>query len=52
MRGTFTSRAPWYSQDGISNGGANEVEPTAGGGNVLGSFLGGNWKRDPSADNN
>lgn len=50
--GTFTSRAPLYSQEGIWNGGAEAVEPVGGGYNVRGSSLGGKVKRDELGEEN
>ena len=52
VRGTRTSRAALYSQPGISNGGADAVEPARGGRRVRGSWLGGNVNRDEEGEDN
>jgi hypothetical protein len=50
VSGTLTSRAPLYSQPGISNGGAKAVDPVGGGNKVRGSLLGGNVNSDEDGE--
>jgi hypothetical protein len=50
--GTLTSSTLVYQEEGIAKGGAESVDPGAGGGKASGSGLGGNLKRSAEGREN
>lgn len=48
MIGTRASNAAWKIEVGMGNGGADNMEPGAGGGSVAGPWPGMNWKMEGS----